>query len=90
MLLRRHKINAARQSENVTADSVRQDMVYGNELDYEPESDKFSGSSKYTKTMINRMSTSDLQSLAKEQEIENADEISGSELKKMLIEKFGL
>lgn len=90
MLLRRHKINAARQSENVTADSVRQDMVYGNELDYEPENDKFSGSSKYTKTMINRMSTSDLQSLAKEQEIENADEISGSELKKMLIEKFGL
>ena len=90
MLLRRHKINAARQSENVTADSVRQDMVYGDELDYEPESDKFSGSSKYTKTMINRMSTSDLQSLAQEQEIENADEISGSELKKMLIEKFGL
>lgn len=90
MLLRRHKINAARQSENVTADSVRQDMVYGNELDYEPEIDKFSGSSKYTKTMINRMSTSDLQSLAKEQEIENADEISGSELKKMLIEKFCL
>ena len=90
MLLRRHKINAARQSENVTADSVRQDMVYGDELDYEPESDKFFGSSKYTKTMINRMSTSDLQSLAKEQEIENADEISGSELKKMLIEKFGL
>lgn len=90
MLLRRHKINAARQSENVTADSVRQDMVYGNELDYEPESDKFSGSSKYTKTMINRMSTSDLQSLAKVQEIENADEISGSELKKMLIEKFDL
>ena len=34
MLLRRHKINAARQSENVTADSVRQDMVYGDELDY--------------------------------------------------------
>ena len=46
MLLRGHKINAARQSENVTADSVRQDMVYGDELDYEPESDKFSGSSK--------------------------------------------
>lgn len=44
----------------------------------------------YTKTEISRMSTSDLQSLAKEQEIENADEISGSELKKMLIEKFGL
>ena len=90
MLLRRHKINAARQSENVTADSVRQDMVYGDELDYEPESDKFSGSSKYTKTMINRMSTSDLQAVAAEQGIDNAEELTGAELKKLLIEKLGL
>lgn len=44
----------------------------------------------YTKTEISRMSTSDLKLLAKEQEIENADEISGSELKKILIEKFDL
>lgn len=44
----------------------------------------------YTKTEINRMSTADLQTLATEQGIENADEVSGSELKKMLIEKFGL
>lgn len=42
------------------------------------------------KTAINRMSTADLQALATEQGIENADEISGAELKKMLIEKFGL
>ena len=90
MLLRRHKINAARQSENVTADSVRQDMVYGDELDYEPEIDKFSGSSKYTKTMINRMSTSDLQAFAAEQGIDNAEELTGAELKKLLIEKLGL
>lgn len=44
----------------------------------------------YTKTEINRMPTADLQSLATEQGIENADEISGAELKKLLIEKFGL
>lgn len=44
----------------------------------------------YTKTEINRMSTSDLQTLATEQGIANAEEISGSELKKLLIEKFGL
>ena len=36
------------------------------------------------------MSTSDLQELATKQGIENAGEISGAELKKMLIEKFGL
>ena len=42
------------------------------------------------KTAINRMSTADLQTLAAEQGIENADEISGAELKKLLIEKFGL
>lgn len=44
----------------------------------------------YTKTEINRMSTSDLQMLAKENGVVNAEEISGSELKKLLIEKFGL
>lgn len=46
--------------------------------------------SNYTKTEINRMSTGDLRTLAIEQEIENAEETSGAELKKILIEKFGL
>lgn len=50
----------------------------------------FYGDVKFTKTDINRMSTADLQTLAAEQSIENANEISGSELKKLLIEKFGL
>lgn len=92
MLLRRHKINAAKQSEEITADNARQEAVYGNELKYEEDKDKFPTSSEsgYTKTTINRMSTADLQSLATEQGIENADEISGAELKKLLIEKFGL
>ena len=50
----------------------------------------FYGEVKYTKTDINRMSTADLQALAAEQGIKNATELSGAELKKLLIEKFGL
>ena len=44
----------------------------------------------YTKTDINRMPTADLQKLAAEYGIENAEKISGAELKKLLIEKFEL
>lgn len=44
----------------------------------------------YTKTEINRMSTAELQTLAMENGIDNADEMTGAELKKVLIEKFGL
>ena len=44
----------------------------------------------YTKTEINRMSTADLQKLATEQGIENAQATSGAELKKILIAKFNL
>lgn len=45
---------------------------------------------QYTKTEINRMSTAELQSLALENNIDGADEMTGAELKKVLIEKFGL
>lgn len=44
----------------------------------------------YTKTEINRMSTAELQSLALENSIENANEMTGGDLKKVLIGKFGL
>lgn len=44
----------------------------------------------YTKTEINRMSTADLQALAAEHGIDGAEEISGAELKRILIEQFGL
>lgn len=44
----------------------------------------------YSKTTINRMSTSDLQAFAAEQGIGNAEELTGAELKKLLIEKLGL
>ena len=43
----------------------------------------------YTKPEINRMSTADLKSFAAENGIEDAEIKSGSELKKLLIEKFG-
>lgn len=36
------------------------------------------------------MSTADLQALAAEHGIEGAEEISGAELKRILIEQFGL
>lgn len=42
----------------------------------------------YTKTEINRMSTADLKKLAKENGIDES--LSGAEIKKTLIEKFGL
>lgn len=45
---------------------------------------------KYTKTEINRMSTAELKELAAKNGIENSEEMTGSELKKILIEKFGL
>lgn len=45
---------------------------------------------QYTKTDINRMNTAELQSLAAEVGIENAFDTSGGELKKLLIEHFGL
>ena len=76
MMLRRHKARFEKKKE----ESVK-GMV---------ETVPFYGEVKYTKTDRNRMSTADLQALAAEQGIENATELSGAELKKLLIEKFGL
>lgn len=45
---------------------------------------------QYTKTDINRMSKEDLVSLASEVGIIGVEDKSGSDLKKELIEKFGL
>lgn len=45
---------------------------------------------QYTKTEINRMSTAELQELALENDIDGAEQMTGAELKKVLIEKFGL
>lgn len=45
---------------------------------------------QYTKTDINRLSTAELKALAKEQAIDGAEDMTGGDLKKVLIEKFGL
>ena len=44
----------------------------------------------YTKTEINRMSISDLRKLANDNDIKNTEEVTGAELKKLLIAHFGL
>ena len=44
----------------------------------------------HTKTEINRMSTAELQTLALENGVDGAEQMTGAELKKVLIEKFGL
>lgn len=44
----------------------------------------------HTKTEINRMSTAELQELALENNIDGSEQMTGAELKKVLIEKFGL
>ena len=54
------------------------------------ETQTVSSSFNYTKTDINRMSTADLQILAKEQGIGGAELLSGAELNKLSIEKFHL
>lgn len=43
-----------------------------------------------TKTDINRMSVIELKELAKSEKIEGFEEMTGAELKKVLIEKYGL
>lgn len=55
-----------------------------------PEIAEESTEVKYTKTEINRMSTAELQELALKNNVDGADEMTGAELKKILIEKFEL
>lgn len=55
-----------------------------------PESSSMASPVGYTKTDINRMSTAELQKLAGEKGIENADSFSGADLKKMLIDLMNL
>lgn len=55
-----------------------------------PSFSYISAEKPYTKTEIQRMSVDSLRILAKEVGIENPEEISGSEIKKLLINRFGL
>jgi hypothetical protein len=82
----------------IATHSIKHDGVWYKVGDEVPESNNNSVPSDfmdppetpYTKTEINRMSTADLKKLASENGIENATEINGGDLKKMLIEKFRL
>ena len=55
-----------------------------------PNTKTENGQNQYTKTEINRMSTAELQAFAADIGIENASGTNGGELKKLLIEHFGL
>ena len=55
-----------------------------------PNTKTENGQNQYTKTEINRMSTAELKALALENGVDGSDEMTGAELKKVLIEKFGL
>lgn len=94
MLLRRHKINTARQGNpNNIVEDTQQEELYGDELQYKPAKTKEQENEEekpYTKTEINRMSKESLGILAREVGIDSPEEISGSELKKMLIQHFNL
>lgn len=54
------------------------------------EEKKKETATEYSKTDINRMSTAELKELAINVGIEDAENIKGADLKKILIEKFGL
>lgn len=56
----------------------------------EVEENSAENQKKYTKTEINRLSTADLRELAKKYGIEDVENTSGANLKKILIEKLGL
>ena len=52
----------------------------------EIEETKEENEKKYTKSEINRMSTADLQALAAENGVENAYDMTGSDLKTLLVD----
>lgn len=61
------------------------------EIAFETQHDTDAEEAKqYSKTDINTMKTADLQSLATSVGIDGAEEMTGAELKKLLIEHYGL
>lgn len=85
--LRELSRNGNRQRKPLIKKIQKDERLLDENGEYQGEQKKDFG---YTKTDINRMSASQLQKLASESGIENANEKSGGELKKILIEKFSL
>lgn len=93
MLLRRHKINSVREGNpNNIPEDVQQEELYGEELQYKAKDEEKENTEEksYTKTDIRRMKLAELQELAIENDIENAYEMTGEELKEALISLFEL
>ena len=90
MLLRRYKINAVRCGQSDNAEDKRQEEIYGDELNYKESPYEKKEDSKLTKTDINRMPVDDLRKMAMNTGVEGAESMTGAELKKYLIEVFGL
>ena len=71
-------IELVEEKANVQVEEIKEDKI----VEKQPP--------KYTKTDINRMSTAELKKFAKEQSISGYKDMTGGELKKVLIEKLGL
>lgn len=90
MLLRRHKINAVRRGQPDNTEDTRQEEIYGVELNYKESPYEKKEDSKLTKTDINRMPVDELRKMAVNTGVEGTGTMTGAELKKYLIDIFGL
>lgn len=90
MLLRRHKINAVRNGQADSREDIRQEEIYGDELNYKESTYEKKEDNKLTKTDINRMPVDELRKMAMNTGVDGAESMTGSELKKYLIDIFGL
>ena len=82
MLLRRHNIPLGKIEERVSVVAPSPIVV--------EEVVKESTNTNYTKTDIKRMPLDDLKALATEKGVEGANDMTGGELKDILISKFNL
>ena len=79
--------NAKRKQPKVEAPKVEVETA---PVDAVEEEVKEESNSSYTKSDINRASTATLKEIASEVGIEDAEEKTGGELKKLIIDKLGL
>lgn len=70
--------------------AVAEETPIDTELPDEEEAVEEAPKVKYTKNAINRMPIAELRKLGVAEHIKNAEFISGAEIKKQLIDKFGL
>ena len=82
MLLRRHNIPLGKIEERVSVVAPSPIVV--------EEVVKETTNTNYTKTDIKRMPLDDLKALATEKGVEGANDMTGGELKKLLLEMFNL